>query len=260
MRCFQVFLIAAALAGASARVASATELPNLAGFYAGLNAGWSWYNLNTTSSLTGSATTSAVSSSSWYDPIGGVQLGYNWQPASKWLVGVEADFQASGVSASSTQGDVRLNPGLLGAAITETLSRTDSLDWFGTVRGRLGYAVWPNITLYGTGGLAYGGVSGSAPATVSRVIIVPPFTPETANATSGASAVKAGWTAGAGIEGAVPNSRMSWKVEYLHIDLAALNYGFNAAVFSSNPFQVSNTLSSKFGDDMIRVGLNLHFN
>src|SRR5665213_3507259 len=33
---------------------------------------------------------------------------------------------------------------------------TKSIDWFGTVRGRLGVLVTPQWLLYGTGGLAYG--------------------------------------------------------------------------------------------------------
>jgi outer membrane immunogenic protein len=33
---------------------------------------------------------------------------------------------------------------------------TKSIDWFGTVRGRVGFLVTPQWLLYATGGLAYG--------------------------------------------------------------------------------------------------------
>lgn len=42
-----------------------------------------------------------------------------------------------------------------------------SVDWFGTLRGRLGvtFPSFPNLLVYGTGGLAYGGVVANANVT-----------------------------------------------------------------------------------------------
>jgi outer membrane immunogenic protein len=37
-----------------------------------------------------------------------------------------------------------------------------SLEWFGTVRGRAGLLATPQVLLYGTGGLAYGSIKTSA--------------------------------------------------------------------------------------------------
>jgi outer membrane immunogenic protein len=59
------------------------------------------------------------------DFIGGVQLGHNWQ-AGKLIYGLEGDISISGA---------------------------DSVDWIGTVRGRLGYLINPSILVYGTAGL-----------------------------------------------------------------------------------------------------------
>ena len=63
----------------------------------------------------------------WWDDgfVGGVQLGRNWQMGAM-VYGIEGDLSLSGA---------------------------DSIDWLGTVRGRLGYLLNPSILLYGTAGL-----------------------------------------------------------------------------------------------------------
>jgi outer membrane immunogenic protein len=102
--------------------------------------------------------------------IGGAQVGYNWQLSPTWVAGLEADIQASGEKASKQFTDIPslTPPGLLvGTAVTDYEAKND---WFGTVRGRVGY-VWDRVMLYVTGGLAYGEIklqgtrtaSGSAP-------------------------------------------------------------------------------------------------
>ena len=89
--------------------------------------------------------------------LGGGQVGYNWQ-FSPWLVfGVETDIQASDVhdtvNSSAAVADA------FGTHLQSATS-TKSVDWYGTVRGRIGVAPFmPNLLLYGTGGFAYGGVN-----------------------------------------------------------------------------------------------------
>jgi len=46
-------------------------------------------------------------------------------------------------------------------------SVTADVNWLGTVRARLGYLITPNLLVYATGGLAYGGVSASASLTTN---------------------------------------------------------------------------------------------
>ncbi|MCV5185543.1 outer membrane beta-barrel protein, partial [Escherichia coli] len=78
-----------------------------------------------------------------------------------------------------------------------------SLDWFGTVRGRLGYA-FDRWLVYGTGGFAYGGGSRS-PYAASY-----PYTlPDTA---------RIGYALGGGVEYALTD-HISVKVEGLYVDL-----------------------------------------
>ena len=73
-----------------------------------------------------------------------------------------------------------------------------NVNWFGTLRGRLGYA-FNNVLVYGTGGLAYGGVN---------------FRIENSRLTR--LAAQHGWTAGGGVEYMfTPN--WSGKIEYEHV-------------------------------------------
>src|SRR5437763_1286038 len=65
---------------------------------------------------------------------GGVQAGYNWQQNGPWVFGIEGDIQASGAEQTFAPWKFS-NP------------------WFGTLRGRAGYAL-NNVLFYGTGGLA----------------------------------------------------------------------------------------------------------
>ena len=70
---------------------------------------------------------------------GGVQAGYNWQTG-PWVFGVEGDIEATGADDTFAPWKFS-NP------------------WFGTLRGRAGYA-FNNILFYGTGGLAFGELRG----------------------------------------------------------------------------------------------------
>jgi outer membrane immunogenic protein len=74
------------------------------------------------------------------------------------------------------------------------------IDWFGTVRGRVGYAM-DRALIYGTGGLAFGSVE-------NRYLDGP------ANSFS-EKCTQTGWTAGAGIEYAF-DDHWSAKAEYLY--------------------------------------------
>jgi outer membrane immunogenic protein len=91
--------------------------------------------------------------------IGGAQVGYNWQ-AGKSVFGIEADIQ--GVSNNNNNRTVTVttpSPTFPAFPLTTTATSSERLDYFGTVRGRIGWPASPSFLLYGTGGLAYGQVS-----------------------------------------------------------------------------------------------------
>jgi hypothetical protein len=97
--------------------------------------------------------------------------------------------------------------------------------WFGTLRGRAGYAV-NNILFYATGGFAYGG---------GKVDVL------------GLSETHSsiGWTGGGGLEvGLAP--RWTVRAEYLYMDLGAQNYALTG-------------VSHDFTASVLRFGANYRF-
>jgi outer membrane immunogenic protein len=101
--------------------------------------------------------------------IGGGQIGYNWQASTAVVVGIEADIQGSDVKgrtgcivtcgAPIVTAPISILPAF--PVIFSDDSVTRRLNWFGTVRGRLGYSTGPSL-FYVTGGLAYGEVERSS--------------------------------------------------------------------------------------------------
>jgi outer membrane immunogenic protein len=201
--------------------------------------------------------------------IGGGQIGYNAQ-FNRWVLGIEADIQASDQKRNTSTftsfgGSTGPIPGFLAVNTFVTGTQTETvntrLDWFGTVRGRVGYTSG-DLMWYGTGGLAYGQFKTSV--TQSSVVTVQStFFPSPGNFTSAgalnASQNRTGWTAGGGVEGALWATGWTWKFEYLHLDFDRVNYVFTTvAAGSVSPSVV--TRSARFTDDIIRVGLNYRFN
>jgi outer membrane immunogenic protein len=101
------------------------------------------------------------------------------------------------------------------------------VDWFGTARGRLGYAVG-NALIYGTGGLAYGQVNSHIENSTTYTV----------------SNTNTGWTAGAGVEYRF-TSAISAKAEYLYVNL-----GWTPEPLSMKSY-------TDFG--VARIGLNYTF-
>ena len=109
---------------------------NWTGFYAGLNVGAAMNNSKYTVTPTGvvapavpGAQSGDLSSSG---VTGGAQLGYNFQDGN-FIYGLEMDFNASSPSESTNFSGT----GSLGWPVAYTL--TQNLDFFGTLRGRLGF-------------------------------------------------------------------------------------------------------------------------
>jgi outer membrane immunogenic protein len=103
--------------------------------------------------------------------------------------------------------------------VLTTQSNSVDVDWFGTVRGKLGYAVG-NWLIYGTGGLAYGRVDASG----TFVNVSNPRT-----WTGSVNTTRTGWTAGGGANyGLTPHCIVG--IEYLFVDLGHMSYIENSVV------------------------------
>lgn len=187
------------------------------GFYVGANVGYGWGNGDTFFNPLPTAAGFGDLLPTTLSPrpkgvLGGVQAGYNWQTGYV-VFGVEADIQGTDIKGSAFQSPIIRNDGTsFGAG--SFLSASEKLDWFGTVRGRLGFTPSAPLLLYVTGGLAYGDVSYTANTSFLPVgtQIYPAAFRET----------RFGWTAGAGLEWAfAPN--WSAKVEGLWYDLGQVS-------------------------------------
>jgi outer membrane immunogenic protein len=122
--------------------------------------------------------------------VGGA-AGYNWQTG-PWVLGIEGDYSWANITGSSMT---------CGFAPPHGCGTT--LQSFGTLRGRVGYATGPGgIWLpYVTGGLAVGELQAWDALTPAS-----------------GSAFRAGWTLGAGVETVLARN-WTLKVEYLYMDL-----------------------------------------
>ncbi len=219
------------------------------GFYIGGNVGYSWGRSDTTVSFfdpTGFLG-SAQSTFSLDGVVGGGQVGYNWQTGN-WVWGVVADIQGTGQRGSGTY--ICTVTVCASGPITDSLRQ--KLDWYGTVRGRVGVLSTPDILWYATGGLAYGQIKTSES-------IVGPFQSSTLNF----STVKTGWTVGTGLEGHIAGN-WTWMVQYLFVDFGQVSGTGTTSVITSifgfcdtHVCPLSPGFSSKITDNIIQVGVNL---
>jgi outer membrane immunogenic protein len=163
-----------------------------AGPYLGGNIGYAWGSVD----------------NNWTEPsgiAGGVQAGYNFQQG-PWVFGLEGDIQATGANDTFAPWKFS-NP------------------WFGTVRGRGGYA-FNNILVYGTVGLAFGELRANTFGLTE-------------------SHTNVGWTAGVGAEVGLTRN-WSAKVEYLYVDLANSNFAITG-------------MSNGYTFGTFRAGVNYRF-
>jgi outer membrane immunogenic protein len=258
------------------------------GFYIGGNVGYSWGRSSSTLAFS-DATSGALlnSTAAKFDldgVIGGGQIGYNWQ-RDKWVFGLEGDIQGSGEKGntnavcpggptvftttlpSAVNGPCSLGrtgdtvAGDVGAyPVTNSLS--EKIQWFGTVRGRIGPTITPTILAYVTGGLAYGGVKTYDTVTGTNILgpqgVNTPPTLAAVAASFSNSSTRVGWTLGAGVEGVI-SGNWTAKLEYLYVDLGNVSGSFATPVVAPSGAFVIASYNSHITDNILRVGVNYKF-
>jgi len=202
------------------------------GFYLGINGGGGTAKFDRVGVYDSNPVKDSHNNTGYF--IGG-QLGYNWQFSPSWVFGIEADFQGSNFHDSFTCG---AGPASGGSCYDSTSDAGFGIDNFGTVRGRLGFAM-ANWLIYGTGGYAWGRVRYDAND----------YLP---NNTGTTKITQSGWVAGAGIEYAIARN-WSVKAEYLHIDLGSKTHD---PIPSSTPDYIVNINATM---DIGRFGVNYRF-
>ena len=271
-----ILATAGCLAGASALAAdlpnrkspeafiSAPPIFTWTGLYVGLNAGGAFANGNgSTLTPTGfpvgvnaaPAAANILGNNGGNNDgafVGGAQIGYNWQ-AGSIVFGVETDIQFLSNNNSNSPLVVAPVAGLAGVvpyAIANT--GVSGSRYFGTVRGRLGYA-WDRALLYATGGLAYGSSKSNGAVAYLNAFNAGPG--PTALYTGSGSGSRVGFTIGAGVEYALTNN---WTVkgEYLYADIGRRNSTYVSAALPTTAFVGGN---SNRGLHVVRLGVNYKF-
>jgi outer membrane immunogenic protein len=218
--------------------AAATPMFNWSGFYAGINGGYGWENDPgfTLTEAIGPVTAGAPAIKS-NGGFGGGQIGVNWQAHGSALVlGLEADIQAADIKGSYSQ--------IIDVA-GDNLAASKKLDYFGTVRGRAGFAVdsMGRLLIYGTGGLAYGQIN-------ERLLV----TNGGSSADLNTSTTRAGVALGGGVEYALGNA-WSVRAEYLYLM-------FSKSTLSAPVIPAPGTVTSSSLDNnyqVVRVALNYKY-
>src|SRR5262245_51931728 len=200
-------------------VAAPVPYNNWSGFYIGGHAGAGWSD-NSDSAF-----------------VGGGQIGYNWQFAPNWLIGIEGDISGSTFSDSTSTTTMQDVGGGLILPVTE--SGNVDLNWLASIRGRVGYT-WDRFLVYFTGGAAWANVDANASLSIQGL---------GTGATASASGTKSGWVLGGGGEWMfAPNWTVG--VEYLHYDFDSI----------SGTSSIGDPFSVDIGSvDVVRARLNYKF-
>jgi outer membrane immunogenic protein len=205
------------------RARAAAVAWNWSGFYLGGHAGYGW-GRDPFSNPFGDIVLAGINSSGF---VGGFQAGANWQSGA-WVGGLEVDISGTSIKGSTS-----------GTSGPDTATMTDKFAMLGSARARFGYAVWPNLLLYGTGGLAWTRFEQSQSETGF------------ANTTP---SWRFGWVAGVGAEARIGATNWLARVEYLHYDFGNSGSDFNPSFSFTSGNLTSDVvragLSYKFGQDM----------
>ena len=210
------------------------------------------------------ATNTAGTSSGF---IGGGQFGYNYQFSHLFVAGFEADIQGLSGAHKRSSSVIPLLPGE-GEGIVPVVTNsttTRDLSYLGTLRARIGVLAVPSFLLYATGGLAYGGVKSDT--TIAQSVTNTDRPPPSTLTSGSFSGTRVGYVVGGGGEWML-SSNWSAKLEYLHYDLGSATYATGglannleqASLQGSGTAAVATSSKVRFNDNIVRVGVNYHFN
>jgi outer membrane immunogenic protein len=284
-------LLIAAAAVLAATAAQAADMParsiakaaplapaySWTGFYAGVNAGYGWGDQkvgfaagdqliqNQTSGPgfpPGTQIPSAASN--MRGATGGIQAGYNFQVAPHWVAGLEADF--NGLDFHASTASVFCLGMMLGFCDVVNLVGSRKAEWFGTVRGRLGWLPADKLLVYGTGGLAYGEIketlvlNGAPNASGGNGTFGYQCSATGLGCFAGSSSkVAAGYTIGAGLEYAI-SRHFTLRAEYLYVNLGKTSVGASSVTPPLGAVPASFVANAgDFDFNVVRAGLNYRF-
>ncbi len=190
------------------------------------------------------------------DVVAGSEIGYTYQlaPGPGLVVGAAADYQFTPIRSYGLTTGAFAQAGQPGAVYPGGVYHAGQrLDWLATARGKVGYA-FDRVFVYGTGGVAFGGVRIDTTTTADAGIFGERVNRPDFDGRKGA--LRTGWVAGGGVEVAI-SPHLSVKGEALYYDLGARTVlagdatGFRPNVSAGTRVETSGILG--------RIGLNYRF-
>ena len=222
---------------------------NWSGLYIGGFAGYGWGRRDVTN-VNGNAPFPAgtVRNLNANGGLGGVQVGFNYEFPSSWLIGIEADFAWSHIAGTNAQ--FSSVPGFLAGERKARLS-TEHFDMnsITTVTGRVGHA-FNNWLLYAKGGGAWAGTKSNSNTTDPTTGLL--------ESTTSDSRVRSGWTVGAGVEWGF-SQNWSALLEYDFLDFGTMTNNVSPTYYNGATGLATLTRNSRLDASIIKVGLNYRF-
>ena len=197
---------------------------NWSGFYTGVHGGYGWGDAN--------AIDPTVPDQEPEGGFGGIQIGYDYQLPNNFVFGVVGDLSFGEIGDSVLNGTV--------------LRQSGEVDYSGTVRGKLGYAV-DRFLPYVTAGFAWAHSEASIACPTgfgAGVCSLPAFEGQSRSDDT----IATGWTAGVGLAYAFTDN-WSAEVEYLYADFGTNT--FDLDIFGEG--EAESTLNT------VKLGINYRF-
>jgi outer membrane immunogenic protein len=218
--------------GAMVSPASAGE-PVYGGFYFGITGGYATGEADISAILAEdhNVASAQVSEDGKADLDGGMiggLAGYDYNIGNGLVIGVLGD-----ISWSDVEGGSDVEPSVMGVSGSD-YSMDSSLAWLGTARARIGFEMG-NALIYGTGGIAFGGLESDLSVAGDGRI-------------ASDSSTEIGWTAGAGIN-LLASENVMLGLEYLYVGFEETSFDFGQTGHADVDFDmhlVRGSLSFKF--------------
>lgn len=206
-----------------------------AGLYAGVNGGYGLSARQPNVSIVdlGTNNIDRLDAAQSGGSFGGVHAGYNWQGLlyQGLVLGIEGDLEYAGMA------------GTLKGAPAAPFEAQTTLNGFGTLRGRVGYA-WDQALFYATAGVAFGDVG--------NTVLYKDNSGQSYSLDN--SATRAGYVAGGGV-GLTLTPNWSLKLEYQFLHLEGLSASGTFADAASDAVRTSDP---GYDTHTLRVGLDYH--